>query len=45
VPFSLGQWGVIVNILGLIWGITMEVNSLWPRNAAVGSQNPAQATA
>ncbi|HSS62167.1 MAG TPA: amino acid permease [Candidatus Limnocylindrales bacterium] len=39
-PFSLGQWGVIVNILGLIWGISMEINFLWPRNALVGGQNP-----
>ena len=39
-PFALGQWGVIVNILGLAWGIAMEINFLWPRNAAVGGQNP-----
>jgi amino acid transporter len=39
-PFSLGQWGLIVNILGLVWGIAMEINFLWPRNAAVGGQNP-----
>jgi amino acid transporter len=39
-PFKLGQWGPIVNILGLIWGVAMEINFLWPRNAAVGGQNP-----
>ena len=39
-PFKLGQWGLIVNILGLIWGVAMEINFLWPRNAAVGGQNP-----
>jgi amino acid transporter len=39
-PFKLGQWGTILNILGLIWGIAMEINFLWPRNAAVGGQNP-----
>jgi amino acid transporter len=39
-PFKLGQWGLIVNILGLVWGIAMEINFLWPRNAAVGAQNP-----
>jgi urea carboxylase system permease len=39
-PFKLGQWGTIVNILALIWGISMEINFLWPRNAAVGGQNP-----
>jgi len=31
---------VIVNILGLAWGVAMEINFLWPRNAAVGGQNP-----
>jgi urea carboxylase system permease len=39
-PFGLGQWGLIVNILGLVWGVAMEINFLWPRNAAVGGQNP-----
>jgi amino acid transporter len=39
-PFRLGQWGTIINILGLLWGVAMEVNFLWPRNVAVGAQNP-----
>jgi urea carboxylase system permease len=39
-PFKLGGWGTIVNILALVWGIAMEINFLWPRNAAVGGQNP-----
>ncbi len=39
-PFKLGQWGLWVNILGLIWGVAMEINFLWPRNLAVGNQNP-----
>jgi urea carboxylase system permease len=39
-PFKLGSWGIPVNALGLVWGIAMEVNFLWPRNAAVGAQNP-----
>jgi urea carboxylase system permease len=39
-PFRLGQWGTIVNILGLIWGVAMEVNFLWPRDVSVGGQNP-----
>ncbi|MGH7764121.1 MAG: amino acid permease [Candidatus Dormibacteraceae bacterium] len=39
-PFKLGQWGTIVNILGLVWGVAMEINFLWPRNVAVGAQNP-----
>ena len=39
-PFRLGQWGTIVNILGLVWGVAMEINFLWPRDATVGGQNP-----
>jgi urea carboxylase system permease len=39
-PFRLGQWGTVVNILGLVWGVAMEINFLWPRNASVGGQNP-----
>src|SRR5258706_7280918 len=39
-PFKLGQWGTIVNILGLVWGVAMEINFLGPRNAPVGGQNP-----
>jgi amino acid transporter len=39
-PFKLGSWGTIVNILALVWGIAMELNFLWPRNASVGGQNP-----
>jgi amino acid transporter len=39
-PFKLGSWGTIVNVLGLVWGILMEINFLWPRNLAAGYQNP-----
>ncbi len=39
-PFRLGSWGTIVNILGLAWGVAMEINFLWPRDASVGGQNP-----
>lgn len=39
-PFKLGGWGTVVNVLGLIWGVAMEINFLWPRNLAVGGQNP-----
>ena len=39
-PFKLGSWGTIVNVLALLWGIAMEINFLWPRNASVGGQNP-----
>src|SRR5438094_6368471 len=43
-PFRLGQWGLWVNILGLIYGVAMEINFLWPRNLAVGNQNPPVST-
>jgi hypothetical protein len=39
-PFKLGQWGTIVNILALLWGIAMEINFLWPRDVSAGGQNP-----
>jgi len=39
-PFRLGQWGTILNILGLAWGVAMEINFLWPRDVTVGGQNP-----
>jgi amino acid transporter len=39
-PFKLGSWGTVVNVLALVWGIAMEINFLWPRNASVGGQNP-----
>jgi amino acid transporter len=29
-PFRLGRWGMLVNILGLLWGAAMLVNFLWP---------------
>jgi urea carboxylase system permease len=39
-PFKLGSWGTVVNVLALVWGIAMEINFLWPRNASIGGQNP-----
>jgi urea carboxylase system permease len=30
-PFKLGSWGTLINVLGLVWGISMLVNFLWPR--------------
>ena len=29
--FSLGRWGVLVNVLALAWGGSMLVNFTWPR--------------
>jgi amino acid transporter len=33
-PFSLGRWGMLVNILGLLYGGAMLVNFAWPRAAS-----------
>ena len=32
-PFQLGGWGMVVNILALVWGGSMLINFLWPRSA------------
>ncbi len=48
-PFSLGRWGKLVNVLGLLYGGAMIVNFAWPRSAsnpepiqtAVGNAPPA----
>ena len=31
-PFSLGRWGTVVNVLGLLWGGAMLINFLWFSN-------------
>jgi urea carboxylase system permease len=33
-PFKLSGWGLIVNVLALVWGASMLVNFLWPRPAS-----------
>jgi amino acid transporter len=33
-PFRLGRWGMLVNILGLIYGGAMLINFAWPRAAS-----------
>jgi len=32
-PFSLGKWGMVVNIVAVVWGLAMMVNFLWPSSA------------
>jgi urea carboxylase system permease len=32
-PFSLGRWGLPLNVLGLAWGGGMLINFAWPRGA------------
>jgi amino acid transporter len=31
--FSLGRWGLPVNVLAVAWGIFMTINLAWPRQA------------
>jgi amino acid transporter len=33
-PFRLGRWGMVVNVLGLLYGGAMLVNFAWPRIAS-----------
>jgi urea carboxylase system permease len=33
-PFRLGRWGLVVNIVGLLYGGAMIVNFAWPRVAS-----------
>jgi amino acid transporter len=32
-PFSLGKWGMLVNIVAIVWGALMLLNFLWPSSA------------
>ncbi len=29
--FSLGRWGLPINVLAVVWGVAMAVNLAWPR--------------
>jgi amino acid transporter len=33
-PFRLGRWGILVNVVGLLYGGAMLVNFAWPRVAS-----------
>jgi amino acid transporter len=35
--FSLGRWGLPVNVLAVLWGVAMAVNLAWPREAVYGA--------
>ena len=30
-PFTLGRWGMVVNLLALMWGVGAITNMIWPR--------------
>jgi urea carboxylase system permease len=38
--FSLGRWGVPVNVLAVLWGGFMTVNLAWPRNEVYNATEP-----
>jgi amino acid transporter len=33
-PFRLGRWGIVINVVGLLYGAGMLVNFAWPRIAS-----------
>jgi urea carboxylase system permease len=33
-PFSLGKWGMVVNIIAIVWGAAMMLNFLYPSSAS-----------
>ena len=34
--FTMGRWGLAVNILAVVWGVGMALNLAWPRTAVYG---------
>jgi urea carboxylase system permease len=34
--FTMGRWGMPVNILAVVWGVGMAINLAWPREAVYG---------
>lgn len=34
--FTMGRWGLLVNIVAVVWGVGMAVNLAWPRAAVYG---------
>jgi hypothetical protein len=38
--FSLGRWGLPVNIVGIIWGGGMVINLAWPRAVIYNADPP-----
>jgi urea carboxylase system permease len=38
--FSLGRWGLIVNVLAVGWGIFMAINLAWPRKDIYNATEP-----
>ncbi|MGW4445867.1 APC family permease [Streptomyces sp. NPDC004682] len=38
--FSLGRWGLFVNVVAVVWGAGMTLNLLWPRAAVYNATAP-----
>lgn len=38
--FSLGRWGLPVNLIAVLWGIAMAVNLAWPRAEVYNATEP-----
>jgi urea carboxylase system permease len=34
--FTMGRWGMLVNIVAVVWGIGMSLNLAWPREVVYG---------
>ncbi len=34
--FTMGRWGMLVNIVAVVWGVGMAINLAWPRVAVYG---------
>lgn len=35
--FTMGRWGMLVNIVAVLWGVGMALNLAWPREAVYGT--------
>jgi urea carboxylase system permease len=35
--FTMGKWGMVVNIVAVVWGVGMAINLAWPREAVYGA--------
>ncbi|AVL26316.1 APC family permease [Nocardia brasiliensis] len=35
--FTMGRWGVVVNIVAVVWGVGMALNLAWPRRSVYGT--------
>jgi urea carboxylase system permease len=35
--FTMGRWGLLVNVVAVLWGVGMALNLAWPREAVYGT--------